>query len=101
MKTLHSSKKSLSQLPVFVLEEGGVFIAFSPALDLSTSGQTPAEAKKRFSEAMELFFEELKERGSVKEVLESLGWQRKGGQWHPPHLIESEFERMTPPTLVS
>ena len=64
MRTTQAS----NQLPIFILKEENAFIAFSPALDLSTSGKTPNEAKVRFSEAMTLFFEELIEQGSLKEV---------------------------------
>jgi predicted RNase H-like HicB family nuclease len=44
---------------VAILREGKRFVAYTPALDLSTSGKTQAEAKARFQEAAELFFEEL------------------------------------------
>lgn len=46
-------------LPVAILRESNRFIAYTPALDLSTSGKSFAEAKARFQEAAELFFEEL------------------------------------------
>ncbi|MEK7537372.1 MAG: hypothetical protein AAB619_00155 [Patescibacteria group bacterium] len=45
-------------LPVSILREGKRFIAYTPALDLSTSGKTFEQAKQRFEEAAELFFEE-------------------------------------------
>ncbi|MEK7636828.1 MAG: hypothetical protein AAB402_00355 [Patescibacteria group bacterium] len=45
-------------LPVSILREGKRFIAYTPALDLSTSGKTFDQAKQRFAEAAELFFEE-------------------------------------------
>lgn len=45
-------------LPVSVLKEGKRFVAYAPALDLSTSGKTYEEAKERFEEAVTLFFEE-------------------------------------------
>jgi len=53
-------------LPVFILKEGRRFIAYSPALDLSTSGKTYSEVKKRFAEIVDIFFEELDKKGSVK-----------------------------------
>ena len=45
-------------LPVSILREGKSFIAYTPALDLSTSARTYNEAKKRFREVVEIFFEE-------------------------------------------
>lgn len=60
-------------LPVSVLKEGKYFIAYSPALDLSTSGKSFTEAKNRFGEAVQIFFEELLEKGTLNEVLVELG----------------------------
>lgn len=56
-------------LPVSILKEGKYFIAYSPALDLSTSAKSFEEAKKRFEEVVPIFFEELLEKGTVEEVL--------------------------------
>ena len=45
------------KLSVSVLKQGKRYIVYSPALDLSTSGKSDAEAKKRFSEAAMIFME--------------------------------------------
>ena len=45
-----------TNLTVNFLREGKRFIAYSPALDLSTSGKTYEEARQRFQEAAQLFF---------------------------------------------
>ena len=37
-------------LPVSILREGDSFIAYTPALDLSTVGDTLEQAQKRFEE---------------------------------------------------
>lgn len=55
-----------AQLPVSFLREGKRFIAYTPALDLSTSGKTFEEAKEHFVEASELFFEELDRMGTTQ-----------------------------------
>ena len=47
------------QLPISVFREGKHFIAYTPVLDLSTSGKNYEEVKKRFKEAVNIFFEEL------------------------------------------
>jgi len=36
------------ELSISIIKEGNAFIAYSPAIDLSTSGKTIEEAKKRF-----------------------------------------------------
>lgn len=56
-------------LPVTFLKEKDRFVAYTPALDLSTSGETLEEARKRFVEAAMLFFEEITKRGTFDEAL--------------------------------
>ena len=46
-------------LPVTIFKEGKNYVAYSPALDLSTSASTYKKAQARFSEIVEIFFEEL------------------------------------------
>jgi len=78
-------------LPLCFIKEGKSFIAFSPALDLSTCGRTFEEAKKNFIEALELFFEECVSMGTLNEVLESCGWKKgRNKEWTPPAYIGEE-----------
>lgn len=75
------------QLMVSILKHGTRYIAYSPALDLSTSGRSENEAKKRFAEAAFLLMEELDEAGTVHDVLTELGWRQERKQWMPPQII--------------
>jgi len=77
-------------LPVSFLREGKYFIAYSPVLDFSTSGKNFEEAKKRFGEAVEIFFEEVCQKGTLDKVLGELGWQKVQKTWSPPTLVASE-----------
>lgn len=70
------------------MKEGKVFIAYSPALDLSTHGKSIDEAKKNFAEALGLFLEELVEHDTLDLVLENMGWKKKQSQWQPPVGVE-------------
>lgn len=79
-------------LPVNVLREGNKFIAFSPVLDLSTSGDSFEEVNQRFIEIAEIFFEEIISKGTMDEVLADLGWQKTTKQWQPPVLISQQSE---------
>lgn len=80
------------QLPVSIFKEGECFIAYTPVLDLSTSGKNYEEVKKRFKEAVGIFFEELVKKGTLDGVLENLGWQKIKKRWTPPSLISQESQ---------
>ncbi|MBI4130703.1 hypothetical protein HY468_05270 [Candidatus Roizmanbacteria bacterium] len=63
-------------LPVAIFKEGNTYIAHTPVLDLATSANTFEKAQQRFVEAVEIFFEELEDTGTLDEVLSSLGWRK-------------------------
>jgi len=78
------------KLPVNFLREGKYYIAYSPALDLSTSGKSFDEVKKRFEEVVQIFFEELLDKGTFEEELFNLGWRKVKGEFKPPVVIANE-----------
>lgn len=79
-------------LPVSILREKNRYIAYTTALDLSTSGRTYQEVKRRFGEAVNIFFEELEKMGTLDEVLQNLGWRKMQKQWQPPVVVSHESE---------
>jgi len=87
-----NTRKPKFQLTVSIIKEGNRYIAYSPALDLSTSGKNYEEAKKRFNEMVNIFFEEVIKAGTLKEVLENLGWKRIKSAWNPPVVIGQELQ---------
>jgi len=86
-----------AKLSVAILKEGNRYIAFSPALDLSTSGKTEKEARKRFGEAAQLFFEETTEAGTLERALRELGWKRAKSKWNPPMIVSQEAQTFMVP----
>ncbi len=84
-------------LSVTFLREKKRYIAYAPALDLSTSGKSYKEAKKRFEEASVLFFEELVRTNRLAEVLEDLGWEKTKREWRPPVVIAQNAETVRIP----
>lgn len=84
-------------LPVTILKEGKYFIAYTPVLDISTSGKTFEEAKKRFDELVCLFFEELIEKKTLDKVLTGLGWTRTQKTWFPPVIVSSVTQKFNIP----
>ena len=93
--------KIRANIAVCFLKEQQTFIAYSPAVDLSTCGRTLAEAKKNFEEAFALFVEECEAMGTLREVLESCGWVRKSHskKWQPPVYLGED--RVEIPSLVT
>lgn len=84
-------------LPVLIIREDEAFIAYTPALDLSTVGKTFDEAKKRFEEVVNIFFEEILAKGTVDEALAELGWHKKNHQFSPPVVVEHHIEEFSIP----
>ncbi|MBI2405254.1 hypothetical protein HYV22_03700 [Candidatus Gottesmanbacteria bacterium] len=85
------------RLPVSIFKEGDTFIAYCPVLDLSTSAKTFEQTQKRFTQAVEVFFEELLEMGTLDEVLSSYGWTKTQSRWNPPLPISHEFTNVSIP----
>lgn len=65
-----------AKLPVSVFKEGKHYIAYTPVLDLSTSANTYEEVKKRFTEIVGIFFEQIIKKGTLDEILGGLGWRK-------------------------
>lgn len=87
-------------LPVLFLKEEGSIVAYTPALDLSTAGKNLPQAKRRFEEAVTIFFQEIEEQGTTEEVLAELGWTRKARpspHWVPPQVIGRTEEHIRVP----
>jgi len=85
------------KLPVSILREDKKYVAYTPALDLSTSGKNYEEVKKRFNEIVNIFFEELIKKGTLDEVLRGLGWKRVQAKWNPPIVVSQESQAVRVP----
>lgn len=83
--------------PISFLKEGKTYIAYSPALDLSSCGKTLAESERMFTEAVTLFIEELQEMGTLNETLSNLGWTKVRREWHSPVPIAHRMKKMKLP----
>ncbi len=92
-----------ASLPISIMKENDKFIAYTPALDISTFGKTYDETRKRFEELIEIFFEELCEMGTLEEVLEDCGWTKvttPQKTWIPPTVIKHTIEKINIPCPV-
>lgn len=100
MKTRMKTAKFNVSLPVLIFKEGKYFVAHTPALNLSTQGNSFDEVKERFGEIVEIFFEELLKKGTLEEVLSDLGWKKVDKLWSPPIPVASELENVEVPLPV-
>lgn len=90
-------KSFFVSLPVQIIRQGKKYIAFTPALDLSTSGLSETQAQKRFDELVHIFFEEIIEAGTLDEVLKELGWEKQDKSWQPPQIVaQRKFDLKIP-----
>jgi len=84
-------------LSVSIIKEGDKYVVYSSALDLSTCGKNIAEAKKSFTEASQLFFEEIIADGTMKEALSDLRWKHLKKQWTPPVIVSQDTQTICVP----
>ena len=76
----------MTQIPYTsqLYEEDDQYIALCPELNVSSFGDTPAEALAALKEVVALFVEECQRLGTLSFVLEEAGYQRdaaKPNQW--------------------
>lgn len=75
-----------------------MYVAYSPELDVSSCGKTPAEARKNLREAVEIFLAETARMNTLDEILEESGFIKEKYdnkiRWQPPKIISTEKERI-------
>lgn len=89
-----------ANLPVTILREDEQFVAYTPALDLSTSGATLEQSQSRLAEAVAVFFEECHNRGTLEAVLADLGWSKHHNQLTPPVVVGQNLQTFKVPAFV-
>ncbi len=83
----HDEKKLTVQVQVFLIPDGNQHVAYCPALELSSYGSSPDDAKTAFAEAMEIFVADTQAKGTLEKVLLGLGWtlqQHPVARYEPP-----------------
>ncbi len=87
-------------LPVMITKQGRRFVAYTPALDISTSGRSERDVQKKFSELAGIFFEEIIEAGTADQILSELGWKKIQKKWNPPRVINADSIGVRVPAFV-
>ena len=90
----------LFNLPMLITKQNKRFVAYTPVLDISTSGKTAGEARRRFVELVDIFLEEIISAGTVNDVLAELGWKREQKKWLPPQVVSSKSIGLRLPVLA-
>jgi predicted RNase H-like HicB family nuclease len=75
---------------VEIFKEDDLYVALSPELNVSSFGETIAEAKESIKEAIELFLEECQEMGTLNEVLEESGFLKVEDTWQSRRPVAEE-----------
>ena len=84
-------------IPVTIMKEGKRFVAYTSALDISTSAPTFKKVEKRFAEMVQIFFEELCKTQTLKDVLTECGWKKVDKHYVPPRPIANIQETFSVP----
>lgn len=93
-------RKSFSiNIPIILKKEYDQYVIYTPAFDLSSYGDTQAEAEKRFGEAVKIFVSSIEERGTINQVLKELGWEVVNKTWKPP-MFRTESKQVEMPVMV-
>lgn len=82
---------------VEVWKEGRAYVAYAPELDISTCGDSVAEARNRLREAAALFLEECSEQGTIDAVLSEAGFEKDGKSYRPPRVLARVKVRLAIP----
>jgi hypothetical protein len=84
-------------LAVFLVKEGDFMVAYCPALELSSYGETEKEAKIAFGDSLKIFLEDTEEKGTLVKCLLDLGWQIKNvptPKYVPPKIGKDYIKRL-------
>src|SRR5438874_2268557 len=59
---------------VLILKDGNAYVAYCPALNISSYGSSAKDAKAAFDENMKIFLSETLRKGTLEKYLLKLGW---------------------------
>jgi len=76
------------QLAVMIVKEGEYYVAYCPALELSTHGESEQEAKEYFEDAVKEFLKDTMQMGTLERLLLKFGWNLKSSEYIPPRIEE-------------
>ena len=75
---------------VRILKEEGTFVAHVPELDVSSCGDTEADARRNIADAVQGFLETAREQGTLNDILQEAGYRFQNDRWNEPELVGVE-----------
>lgn len=93
-----SEGKVYVDVEVFLAKDGDAFIAYCPALNLSTYGENDEDVRKAFQDALGIFIDNAIEQKSLERTLLMYGWTLRQRHFQPPRLSVSELKQALMPT---
>jgi len=72
-------------------------VAYAPELDVSSCGDSLAEARARLREAVSLFLEEASRRGTLQDILAEAGFEKHGKTYRPYRVLARQKVRLAVP----
>ncbi|HYV92532.1 MAG TPA: hypothetical protein VE978_12130 [Chitinophagales bacterium] len=79
-------------LDVIFSQDGEYTVCYCPALDFSSYGKNHEDAHAAFEEALNIFFEDTLQKGTLEKVLLDLGWLLSKQEYFPPQLPLNFFK---------
>lgn len=76
---------------VEIFREGDLYVGVCPDLDVSSFGDTVAEARRSLREALEAFIQECEQMGTLTEVLQDAGFALENQTWMPRQPVAAEL----------
>jgi len=86
-RAMAQAKTHNIRIEVIITQEDDCYLAYCPALELSSYGDSLTDAKKAFGEALAIFIGETERKGTLEKVLLGLGWtlqQKPSYKYQPP-----------------
>jgi predicted RNase H-like HicB family nuclease len=78
---------------VHIFKEGATYVAYVPALDVSSCGATDDEARQNIRDAVRGFLATSASMGTLDEILQEAGYEREGEKWRAPEFVS--VDRLT------
>ena len=76
-----------------IFKEGETFVAYVPALDVSSCGSTDEEARRNIRDAVRGFLAASEDLGTLDEILQEAGYAPEGDGWRAPEFVS--MDRLT------